>query len=165
MLHHRIREKRHRLPEAAYQGKITAAFTAVVVQRNALFTDPDIVRTFQKILLNELSAHCCSSPVFVFMPDHLHLLLSGNRDDSSVYRCMNMFKQKSGYWLARHRPLYRWQKDYYDHIIRSERDFQAQIRYILMNPVKAGLCRRWKEYPWKGSTVFDFSEWSDDIPP
>ena len=37
----------------------------------------------------------------------------------------------------------RWEAEYYDHLIRDERDFQAQVEYVLANPLKAGL-REWK---------------------
>lgn len=37
-----------------------------------------------------------------------------------------------------------WQEESYDHLIRSAGDFDHAIRYILANPVKAGL----REWPW-----------------
>jgi REP element-mobilizing transposase RayT len=39
-----------------------------------------------------------------------------------------------------------WQAEYYDHLIRDEADFLHAIRYILDNPIKAGL-KNWK---WVG---------------
>jgi REP element-mobilizing transposase RayT len=39
-----------------------------------------------------------------------------------------------------------WGIEYYDHLIRDERDFSAQIEYALANPSKAGL-QNWK---WSG---------------
>jgi REP element-mobilizing transposase RayT len=41
-----------------------------------------------------------------------------------------------------------WGVEYYDHLIRDERDFNAQIEYVLANPQKAGL-HDWK---WMGVT-------------
>lgn len=32
-----------------------------------------------------------------------------------------------------------WQRYYYDHIIRDDRDFDEKFNYIMQNPVKAGL--------------------------
>lgn len=40
-----------------------------------------------------------------------------------------------------------WQDESYDHVVR-ENEFEASIRYVLQNPVKAGLVRRWSEWPW-----------------
>ena len=39
-----------------------------------------------------------------------------------------------------------WQAEYYDHLIRDEADFLHAVRYVLNNPIKAGL-ERWK---WVG---------------
>jgi len=45
----------------------------------------------------------------------------------------------------------RWQKDFYDHVIRKHEDITTQIKYILDNPVRKGLVSSWQEYPFKGS--------------
>ena len=44
------------------------------------------------------------------------------------------------------RSGYFWQAEYYDHLIRDEADFAHAIKYVLENPVKAGL-KNWK---WVG---------------
>jgi REP element-mobilizing transposase RayT len=36
-----------------------------------------------------------------------------------------------------------WEVEYYDHLIRDQRDFNAQVEYVLANPRKAGL-KNWK---------------------
>ena len=56
----------------------------------------------------------------------------------------------------------RWQKDYYDHVLRKEDNLDIHIKYILNNPVRAGLVEYWKQYPYKGSTIYELSKWSDD---
>ena len=45
----------------------------------------------------------------------------------------------------------RWQKDFYDHVIRRHEDVAVQVRYILDNPVSKGLVSSWQDYPFKGS--------------
>ena len=45
----------------------------------------------------------------------------------------------------------RWQKDFYDHIIRTNEDIVAQVKYILDNPVRKGVVLSWERYPFKGS--------------
>lgn len=93
------------------------------------------------------------------MPDHLHLVLEGKKEDSNVINAVNMFKQKSGFWLSNNSSQIKWQKDYYDHLIRNYEDLKNHIYYILFNPVRAKICESWKEYPFKGFTVYDFNEW------
>lgn len=45
----------------------------------------------------------------------------------------------------------KWQKDFYDHIIRTKEDMVTQVKYILDNPVRKRLVSSWEEYPFKGS--------------
>jgi len=40
-----------------------------------------------------------------------------------------------------------WEHESFDHVIR-EGKFYATIRYVLNNPVKAGLVRHWREWRW-----------------
>ncbi len=40
-----------------------------------------------------------------------------------------------------------WEHESFDHVIRNGK-FDKTIRYVLNNPVKAGVVRNWAEYPW-----------------
>jgi hypothetical protein len=40
---------------------------------------------------------------------------------------------------------------FYDHVLRAEEDRAAVIRYLLENPIRAGLVRNLLEYPYWGS--------------
>ena len=61
------------------------------------------------------------------------------------------YKQRTGFWLGRHRPHCAWQKDFYDHIIRTDEDLGVQIRYIANNPVRRELVRDWRDYSYTGA--------------
>jgi REP element-mobilizing transposase RayT len=74
---------------------------------------------------------------------------------------MKRFKQRSSFWLAQNRPGIRWQKDFYDHILRRDEDLIRHVRYILANPIRAGLVTDWRQYPYRGSTIFDLDSWDD----
>lgn len=41
-----------------------------------------------------------------------------------------------------------WQDESYDHVIRDAKELDRTIEYVLMNPVKAELCRDWHEWKW-----------------
>jgi REP element-mobilizing transposase RayT len=97
------------------------------------------------------------------MPDHLHVVITGLESTSDIYGAMRVFKQYSGFWLAKNQSVVRWQEDFYDHILREEDDLAKLITYILNNPVRAGICDTWQDYPFKGSTVFDLSKWTGGI--
>jgi REP element-mobilizing transposase RayT len=40
-----------------------------------------------------------------------------------------------------------WEHESFDHVIRPGR-FNATMRYVLNNPVKAGLAKHWRDWPW-----------------
>ena len=46
-----------------------------------------------------------------------------------------------------------WQQETFDHWARDEAEMLRIIRYIEMNPVKAGLVRSPEEYPWSSARV------------
>jgi len=154
-----IREKKHRLYDEVYIGEQPISFTLCIKNRVNFFTDYKIFKIFENFLLNEMKSYDCSAYAYVFMPNHVHLLLAGNNSNSNVKKCLNMFKQKSGYYLGKYHPEIKWQKDYYDHILRGEDNLDIQIKYILNNPVRAGLVDYWKKYLFKGSTIYSLNEW------
>jgi REP element-mobilizing transposase RayT len=53
--------------------------------------------------------------------------------------------------MSANKPKIRWQKDFYDHVIRKDEDIAIQVRYILDNPVRRGLVSSWQEYQFRGS--------------
>jgi putative transposase len=44
-----------------------------------------------------------------------------------------------------------WQKRYWEHTIRNEKDFEAHVNYVHINPVKHGYVSR--AVDWKHSTI------------
>jgi hypothetical protein len=47
-----------------------------------------------------------------------------------------------------------WQKGFFDHILRSADSYSAKWEYVRENPVRAGLVKAWREWPFVGE-VFD----------
>ncbi|MBO0720534.1 MAG: hypothetical protein J2P41_06920 [Blastocatellia bacterium] len=48
--------------------------------------------------------------------------------------------------LGRRGPF--WQQESYDHIVRNNKEYERIVRYVLNNPVKAGLIKDWREWKW-----------------
>jgi putative transposase len=78
---------------------------------------------------------------FVVMPDHFHwlfVLRAGRLQD-----IVGAVKS-----VAAHRLQSAvWQPGYYDHAVRREEDLREVARYIVANPVRAGLVERVGDYP------------------
>jgi putative transposase len=152
---HEPREKTHRLPPDAYRGFVRASFTANLDNRKEYFITAERFQEQEQFLLRALNELQCDSELYLFMPDHLHIIVTGRTPDSDVRAAMSKFKQYSGYNFSKTKSNVRWQKDFFDHIFRREDDLRKQMIYILNNPVRWGLYERWIDYPYKGSTVFD----------
>lgn len=41
-----------------------------------------------------------------------------------------------------------WQRDFFDHRLRDHHAEIEKTQYILMNPVRKGLCERMEEWQW-----------------
>lgn len=154
-----IREKHHRLPSEFYRGYTVVAFTACIRNRLPYFTTQERFTIFEMFLREALMKYQSAAEAYLFMPDHAHLLLRGTAEASDPLAAMKLFKQKTGYWLSQNDSGVRWQKDFYDHILRDDDAVERHLRYILNNPVRAGLANHWKDYPYKGSTIHNLYEW------
>jgi REP element-mobilizing transposase RayT len=81
------------------------------------------------------------------MPDHFHWLLELR--DCSLASLMRAVKSRAAVALNRQfgRQGQVWQPGYHDRGLRREEDLKAAARYIVANPVRAGLVERVGDYP------------------
>ncbi|OGW45269.1 MAG: hypothetical protein A2078_07130 [Nitrospirae bacterium GWC2_57_9] len=153
-----IKEKTHRLDRELYRGVVSVSFTLCIQDKKRLFIEPNSVQTFINILTELIQKTPSKVPVYCFMPDHLHLLIQGTSSESDVWKTVVSFKQKTGFWLASNKPEIKWQKDFYDHVVRNHEKFAVLVRYILDNPVRKGLARSWEDYPYKGAVGYELND-------
>ena len=146
-----IREKQHRLQEITYKGEIAVSFTLCIKDRFPLFKKAEIVNNFENILTFEVERFFCIIPVYCYMPDHQHLIVSGINSDADTLNLVRRYKQITGYWLSQHQINSGWQKGFFDHIIRKDEGLIDTAKYILDNPVRKGLVEHWQDYPFKGA--------------
>jgi REP element-mobilizing transposase RayT len=93
--------------------------------------------------------------VAVVMLDHAHLILTPLVDQQrqelhSLIDIMRTIKSASAHLI--NRQLRRngavWQEESFDHVLRSSEGLDAKVEYVLQNPVRKGLVKDWREYPW-----------------
>jgi putative transposase len=91
---------------------------------------------------------------YCIMPNHVHLVLtpyeSSDFADYSLTKIMHNIKRNSAYQsnqiLGRTGAF--WQQENYDHFARDKAELERIIKYVLYNPVKAGLIADWTEWKW-----------------
>jgi len=129
-----------------------------VQNKEPLFINEEIVNKFNQILKEELKKQLIKNWLYMYMPDHLHLIVEGETEKSNLWKAVVAFKQKTGYLLSKNGYSIQWQKDFYDHVHRKEEDLKKHIYYILTNPVRKGIVNKWEDYRFKGSFDFDLYE-------
>lgn len=126
------------------------AFTINTANHFPCFNHPEAVTAAALALAGSFLQHYGHVGVYVFMPEHVHLIVSGKDVRSDLLALIKDFKQKTTFRLRQAGGEFGWQKDFYDHIVRANEDYGAQVRYLLRNPVRRGLCQRWQDWPHKG---------------
>ena len=92
------------------------------------------------------------------LPDHVHLLVHGQTEAAECKRFIAAAKQYSGYYYSRQFPGMLWQRYGYERTLRKDEDTGTVARYILENPVRAGLARTVEEYSFVGSLVYELRD-------
>jgi len=95
----------------------------------------------------DLDAYC-------IMPNHVHLVCTPRQESDggypSIAAFMHTIKRHSASQanrvLNRHGAF--WQHESYDRVIRSGKEMERVIRYVLRNPVSAGLVQAWEDWAW-----------------
>ncbi len=138
----------------------TAVFITQVVQdREPVFRDPENIELLRQILRNVKEIHPFDMLGYVFLPDHFHILIqpSGESNFSDILHSLKpnftkAYKRKIG--LLPSQSMKFWQKRFWDHIIRDDRDCEYHLHYIHYNPVKHGYVT--EPQNWKHSS---YTEW------
>lgn len=153
-----IREKKHRLSKEFYQGMVSVAYTLCFTGSIKTAVQPSEMQVFVGMLSDIAKKHSCIVPVYCFMPDHQHIILTGTMEGSDSLKAAGEYKQRTGFWLYKNRPALKWQKDFYDHVIKKDDNIATQVRYLLDNPVRRGIVTSWQDYAYKGSIGCNFDE-------
>ena len=147
------RRKSNRLAAQNYVGNAAYSLAMVTQGRARRFTDEAVVRYCEAELLRSASQRQFDVLAYVFMSDHLHLLIKATSDESRLSEFAKLYKQKTAFWFKRQVGLDLWQKSYYDHVLRSDEDVEAAALYIAANPFRAGLVEDWPKYPYLGGKL------------
>ena len=121
--------------------------TSVTRQRAAMFLNfwcaRDVVLSIREV--HDAGYFRCHA--FVVMPDHVHLLFTLRYGLLSTV--MRTFKSISARRInaRRGRRGQVWQKGCHDHAIRNASTLRASARYIVANPLRAGLVTSLNHYP------------------
>lgn len=86
---------------------------------------------------------------YVVMPDHIHWLMQVQADSdlSTIVQRVKSLATKNlrNALVVDDIPV--WQPSFFDRALRRDEDIQVVARYIVANPLRAGLANSLREYP------------------
>lgn len=128
------------------------------MRREKVFAHYQNARLAAKALSNEKLWPDAKYLAWVVMPDHIHILLElGDKESLSlvVQRIKSLIAATINQERNRSQPI--WQRGYYDHAIRTNEDVLLAARYIINNPIRAGLAVNMGDYSYWSLTDEWFS--------
>lgn len=140
--------------QALRKGRVSVAGQVYLVtfttdRRRHLFHSWEVASDAARLMTSAMARQDDRLLAWVVMPDHWHGLieLAGGTTLSTCIRCL---KGGSAHALRRqHSALGQiWAPGYHDHAIRGDEDLLESARYLVMNPVRAGLVTRVGDYPF-----------------
>lgn len=91
---------------------------------------------------------------FSVMPNHVHALFAPLQGEDGMYIPLQQIMHSLKRYTARQankilgRQGQFWHHESYDHAVRDDAELGRIRRYILLNPLNAGLVKSWEEWPW-----------------
>ncbi|MNI20592.1 Transposase IS200 like protein [compost metagenome] len=138
---HRLRYGRH-----SEHGRIYL-LTAVTQERRPFFTDFRAGRLLVREFRRAHESGKVTSIAWVVMPDHFHWLVELHSGDLPKLVQATKARSARAINLDREGPTPVWQKGYFDRALRWEEDLKAAARYVIANPLRAGLVDKIGDYP------------------
>jgi REP element-mobilizing transposase RayT len=122
--------------------------TTITHQRIPWFQEFSFARILCGILENQKILSGATELCRVVIPDHIHLLLQ--LAETPMHKVVNRLKSCSARALNREIGRTGRFRDpgFHAHALREEEDMLGFSRYIIANPIRAGLVRRYGDYPY-----------------
>ena len=158
-----------------HEGGECHELTFACYRRRPLLTNDVWREMLTESITRASSRHLYQVVAFVYMPEHLHLLVLPQPGASSISQYLFAIKRSFSYRIqqmlidsgsrlledlnVRQRPgvtSFRfWQEGSgYDRNLHSAAAIEAAIQYIHMNPVRRGLCERAIDWRWSSARYY-----------
>jgi putative transposase len=134
----------------------TYFFTLTLADRRATSLT-DYIHALRAAFKTTRQAQPFMIDAIVVLPEHLHVVMTLPDGDADFSNRWRLIKRRftdavvnAGALVARHpngeHAL--WQRRFWEHTIRDDRDFERHVDYVHFNPVKHGLVARVSDWPY-----------------
>jgi REP element-mobilizing transposase RayT len=88
---------------------------------------------------------------WVVMANHVHMLITPRVSVAEIMRSLKRFTGREGNRILGFTGQPFWQDESFDRLVRDDAEFGRIVRYIEMNPVRAGLVETPEMFPWSSA--------------
>ena len=122
--------------------------TTTTVNRSPVFDNFDNARLLINILKESDFLDYTKTIGFVVMPDHLHWLAE-LKSTKTLSEVVKQVKGKSSFLINQRQQQQGkiWQAGFHDRCLRKEDDILHVMRYLVANPLRAGIAKSVSDYP------------------
>jgi putative transposase len=146
-----------RLPKACYQGHVCVHWCISMEDRKTGWLLPVFYYRFRELLTHTAFRYGVCCPIFCLMPDHMHLMWLGLRDNADQLIAMKYLRTQLCPVLSKLGT--QLQDPAYDHVLkeleRQPEAFEAIVEYIARNPERKSLVPvdGYQSYPYTSCLV------------
>jgi REP element-mobilizing transposase RayT len=123
--------------------------TAVCARRFPWFASWEAAREVGALHIDPSAFPDVEVLAWVLMPDHWHALLTLRAEASlsaAVQRFKSLSARRANGVIGRSGAV--WQRGFHDRALRRDEDLRSAGRYLVANPIRAGLVRRAGDCPF-----------------
>lgn len=124
--------------------------TCTTVDREPVLGTTAVMHLLRNVLKRVKQMHAFSNLGYVFLPDHLHLLI---KPAAAVLLAQIIDALRSGFsadyqrLMGMPQPMVIWQQRYQVHKVQDSEDFAARLDYIHYDPVQHNLTQKPEGWP------------------
>ena len=136
-------------------------FTVVAYRRRPILCDDLILRALRDAIVTVRSRRPFTIDAWVQLPDHLHCIWTLPQEDTDFSQRWSEIKHSVSYAcrgryddpglspsMKKRRMATIWQRRFWEHQIKDERDFSRHVDYIHINPVRHDLVEHASLWPY-----------------
>ena len=124
--------------------------TACAAERRNIFANDVVHDSFVRFGIHG-PKHGAWIGKYVLMPDHFHAFVALDDEGLSLSDWMKSLKNALSKTLrSQNISVPHFQKDFFDHVMRSEESYAQKWEYVRQNPVRAGLVAQPEDWPYQG---------------
>jgi putative transposase len=124
------------------------------IQNQHYLTRPEIAKVVaDAILYAEKNLRYYDLHAWVVMSNHVHVLLCPLVEPALFLKVVKSFTARQANVLLHRTGAPFWQREYFDHWLRSQCEFDETVTYIETNPVRAGLVATPQDFRWSSASI------------